>query len=205
VNHKNEKTRRGRPITRNREHVLETATNAYWHDNLAATSVNAICALANVSKPSLYRDFGSEDGLTVAVLERYSSQVLVQIGDLLMSDASFATKLDELIKIASEDPQMETGCLFIKMRATRSRFGVQTQAKLANIEKQALSVYMSFFKCSHERGEWNANISFELAANYLLEQFGLAVTQRAAGRSKESVKELLTLSLSALKKLNDLI
>ena len=28
------------------------------------TSVNSICALEWVSKPSLYRDFGSEDGLT---------------------------------------------------------------------------------------------------------------------------------------------
>jgi AcrR family transcriptional regulator len=173
--------------------------NAYWQDSLAATSVNAICELANVSKPSLYREFGSEDGLTVAVLERYASQVLVQIEDLLMSDVSFATKLDELIKIASEDPHMETGCLFIKMRAGRSRFGVQTQAKLADIETQALSLYVRFFNNSHERGEWSASIPAELAATYLLEQFGLAVTQRAAGRSKESVRELLTLSLSAIK------
>jgi TetR/AcrR family transcriptional regulator, copper-responsive repressor len=200
MNPKNKLIRRGRPVTRNREHVLNTAMNAYWEDNLAATSVNAICALANVSKPSLYRDFGSEDGLTVAVLERYANQVLVQIGDLLMSDANFTTKLDELIKFASEDPQMETGCLFIKMRAVRSRFGIQTQAKLADIETQALSLYVRFFKNSHERGEWSASITAELAATYLLEQFGLAVTQRAAGRNKESVRELLTLSLSALKR-----
>lgn len=192
--------RRGRPITRNREHVLETAMNAYWQANLAATSVNSICSLANVSKPSLYRDFGSEDGLTVEVLERYASQVLVRIGDLLMSDASFTAKLDELIKIASEDPKMETGCLFIKMRAARSRFGVQTQAKLVDIETQALRLYVRFFKNSHECGEWSARISAELAATYLMEQFGLAVTQRAAGRNKESVRELFTLSLLALNK-----
>lgn len=198
MNRKNQTIRRGRPITRNREHVLETAMNAYWQDNFAATSVNTICALANVSKPSLYREFGSEDGLTVAVLERYANQVLVQIGDLLKSDASFATKLDELIKIASEDPQMETGCLFIKMRAVRSRFGIQTQAKLADIETHALKLYVRFFKNSHERGEWSAGIPAELAATYLMDQFGLAVTQRVAGRNKERVRELLALSLSAL-------
>jgi len=200
MNRINQTIRRRRPITRNREHVLETAMIAYWQDDFAATSVNAICALANVSKPSLYRDFGSEDGLTVAVLERYASQVLVQIGDLLMSDASFATKLDELIKFASESPQMETGCLFIKMRARRSRFGDQTQAKLADIETQALTLYVRFFNNSHSRGEWSASITAEVAASYLLEQFGLAVTQRAAGRNKDSVRELFTLSLLALKR-----
>ncbi len=67
--------RPGRPITRNREHVLETAMNAYWHDDRSAVSVNTICVLTGVSKPSLYREFGSEDGLRAAVLERYGQTV----------------------------------------------------------------------------------------------------------------------------------
>jgi TetR/AcrR family transcriptional regulator, copper-responsive repressor len=194
----NQKIRRGRPATRNREHVLETAMNAYWQDNLAATSVNAICVLAGVSKPSLYRDFGSEDGLTVAVLHHYSSKVLVQLGDILMADASYTSKVDKLIQFASKDPLMENGCLFIKMRAGRSRFGVQTQAKIDQIETQALSLYIRFFKDSYERKEWSAKVSPELAGRYLMEQLGLAISQRAEGKNKETVRELLTLSLSAL-------
>lgn len=193
-------TRRGRPKTHDKQRILEIAMCAYWKEEFASISVNAICQLAGVAKPSLYRDFGSEDGLTVAVLERYSSLVLVQVGELLLSDASFAAKLDELINFASEDPRLETGCLFAKMRAGRSRFGVQTQAKLADIETQALGLYVRFFRESYERGESSGSISAELAASYLMEQLGLAVTQRAAGRSRERVRELLTLSLSVLQR-----
>lgn len=193
-------TRRGRPKTHDKERVLEIAMCAYWEEEFASTSVNTICKLAGVAKPSLYREFGSEDGLTVAVLERYSSQVLVQQGELLLSDVSFAAKLDTLIQFASEDPQMETGCLFVKMRSGRSRFGQQTQAKLADIETQALGLYVRFFNESQERGEWSGSISTELAASYLMEQLGFAVTQRAAGRSRDSVRELLALSLSALQR-----
>lgn len=171
---------------------------AYWEDEFASTSVNTICKLAGVAKPSLYRDFGSEDGLTVAVLELYAGRVLVRVGEMILSDASFAAKLDALINFASDDPQMETGCLFVKMRSGRSRFGVQTQAKLADIETQALELYVRFFRESHERGEWPGRISADLAASYLMEQLGLAVTQRAAGRSRESVRELFNLSLSVL-------
>lgn len=192
--------RLGRPITRNRTHVLETAMSAYWRDEKAAVSVNAICTLAEVSKPSLYREFGSEDGLTVAVLELYASRVLARVGEMLLSDAGFTAKLDALINFASEDPQMKTGCLFVKMRSARSRFGIQTQAKLSEIETKVLGLYVRFFRDSSERGEWSGNIPAELAANYLMEQLGLAITQRAAGRSRETVKELLTLSLSALKR-----
>ncbi len=196
----NESVRRGRPITRNREHVLETAMNAYWQDNFAATSVNTVCALANVSKPSLYREFGSEDGLTVAVLELYARRVLVKVEEILLSDAGFSAKLDALINFASEDPQMKTGCLFVKMHSARSRFGLQTQAKLSDIETKVLSLYDRFFRNNFDGGEWSGNISAELAASYLMEQLGLAITQRAAGKSEERVRELLTLSLSALQR-----
>ena len=76
--------RTGRPITRNRTQVLETALNAYWRNDRAAVSVNAVCVLAGISKPSLYREFGSEDGLTAAVLERYRQTVLVPLEALLL-------------------------------------------------------------------------------------------------------------------------
>lgn len=60
--------------------------------------------------------------------------------------------------------------------------------------------YVRFFRESHVRGEWPGSISAELAASYLMEQLGLAVSQRAAGRSRESVRDLFTLSLSVLQR-----
>ncbi|MFM8443631.1 MAG: TetR/AcrR family transcriptional regulator [Methylococcus sp.] len=199
MKHNEPAARRGRPITRNREQVLETAMNAYWRDDRAAVSVNAICTLADVSKPSLYRDFGSEDGLTEAVLGRYAQIVLEPLEALLSSPIGFATKLEALIDFASQDPRMEVGCLFVKMRTTRSRFGVQTQAKIASIEAHFLECYIRFFKEGAASGEWSGRIAEELAAGYLYEQLGLAVSLRAAGKTLESVRQLLELALSALR------
>lgn len=191
--------RPGRPITRNRAHVLETAMRAYWQDDRAAVSVNAVCALAGVSKPSLYRDFGSEDGLTAAVLERYGQTVLIPVEALLSSPLTFSAKLDALISFASDDPQMEAGCLFVKMRATRSRFGPQTRALLAAMEAHFLAHYARFFTDAAGRGEWRGGIATDLAASYLQEQMGLAVSQRASGRSPEGVRAMLELAISVLR------
>lgn len=191
--------RRGRPVTRDREHVLETAMHAYWQDDRAATSVNAICALAGISKPSLYRSFGSEDGLTAAVLDRYAQTVLGSVEALLSSNASFAAKIEALIRFASEAREMETGCLFVKMRSTRSRFGRETQAKIAAIEAHFLDCYTRFFKESAATDEWKAHVAAELAAGYLYEQLGLAVSQRAEGKRSESVRALLELAMSAVR------
>ncbi len=191
--------RPGRPITRNRGHVLETALNAYWQDDRAAVSVNAVCALAGVSKPSLYRDFGSEDGLTAAVLEHYGQTVLVGVAALLSGQPSYGDKLDALISFASDDPQMESGCLFVKMRATRSRFGPQTQALLGVMEAHFHAHYMRFFAEAADRGEWRGNVATDLAASYLQEQVGLAVSQRAAGKPPEAVRAFLALAVSVLR------
>lgn len=173
--------------------------NAYWQDDRAAVSVNAVCALAGVSKPSLYRDFGSEDGLTAAVLERYAETVLVALEGLLSGPLSYGAKLDALISFASEAPQMETGCLFMKMRATRSRFGPQTQTLLAEKEAHLQAQFTKLFNSAAAHGEWPAGIATDLAASYLQEQVGLAVGQRATGKPPEAVRAFLTLALSVLR------
>ena len=191
--------RPGRPITRKRAHVLKTALNAYWQDDRAAVSVNAVCALAGVSKPSLYRDFGSEDGLTAAVLEHYGQTVLVGVAALLSGQPSYGDKLDALISFASDDPQMASGCLFVKMRATRSRFGPQTQALLGTMEAHFQAHYMRFFAEAADRGEWRGNVATDLAASYLQEQMGLAVSHRAAGKPPAAVRACLALAVSVLR------
>ena len=191
--------RPGRPITRNPAHVLETAMSAYWQDESAAVSLNAVCALAGVSKPSLYRDFGSEDGLTAAVLEHYGQTVLASFEALLSSPQNYSTKLDALISFASDDPQMEAGCLFVKMRATRSRFGPQTQALLDSMQAHFHAQFARFLNEAASRGEWRGGIARDLAASYLQEQTGLALTQRAAGKSPAAVRALFELAVSALR------
>jgi AcrR family transcriptional regulator len=58
----------------------------------ADVSVNAICQMAGISKPSLYREFGSEDGLTRAVLDRYAEQVLSEMFAILQAGRGCARR-----------------------------------------------------------------------------------------------------------------
>ena len=153
----------------------------------------------NGFKPGRDWDFGSEDGLTQAVLKRYAQTLLGSVKALLSSPTCFATKLEAMIDFAGQDPRMEVGCRFVKMRTTRSRFGVRTQAKIASIEAHPLECFIRFFREGAASGEWGGTIAAELAAGYLYEQLGLAVSQRAAGKSPESVRELFGLAMSVLR------
>ncbi|MDE1998870.1 MAG: TetR/AcrR family transcriptional regulator [Burkholderiales bacterium] len=171
--------------------------DAYWHEG-PEVSVNAICQRAGISKPSLYRSFGSEDGLTAAALEQYADFVLSQTRTILESDVSFRDKLNALVAYASEDPCNDRGCLFVKMRTARSHLGPKTQSKVQEVDDQTLALYKQFLKDSRVAGDWGGPISPELGARFLLGQIELALSQRARGVEARDVRPLLELAVSVL-------
>lgn len=189
---------RGRPRTTSPEAVLQVASEAYWREG-PGVSVNAICQRAGVTKPSLYREFGSEDGLTLASLEHYAGMVQTQMEGLLSSKLGFAAKLEALIDFISEDSRYEHGCLFVKMRAARLDLGPKTRAKVAEIDAAMLETYKSFFRSSRRNGDWLGRMAPSFAAQYLHAQIGLAASQRALGVKSTAVKLCLQYALSVLR------
>jgi len=187
---------RGRPPTMNAETVLETAVSAYWQGDPADVSVNAICQLAGVSKPSLYRAFGSEDGLTRAALDAYAGRVLSDVFAILQGGQGLRETLEALVDFACADPRMDAGCLFYKMRAGKHRLGPQTRARVEEIDAAAQAAYAAFLHARRDAGEWPAGAPVEAAAQYLGEQIALAITQRASGEDPARIREMLGLALS---------
>src|SRR6056297_1968974 len=190
------KPARGRPRTMNAEKVLDVAMTAYWQRDPADVSVNAVCQMAGISKPSLYREFGSEDGLTHAVLDSYAERVLSAVFAILHGGQGLQATLAALIDFASADPRMETGCLFYKMRAGKHRLGPETRARVDEIDAAAQAAYAAFLQAARDAGEWPHELSVDAGAKYLGEQIALAITQRASGEDQARIREMLDLSLS---------
>lgn len=189
---------RGRPRTMNAENVLDVAMGAYWRSDPADVSINAICQIAGVSKPSLYREFGSEDGLNLAVVDSYAERVLSDVFAILHSGKGLQGTLDALIDFASADPRMETGCLFYKMRAGKHRLGPLARARVEEIDAMAHAAYKDFLQSFRDGENWAPGLSVEAAARYLSEQFALAITQRASGEDPARVCQMMSLGLSVL-------
>lgn len=190
------KATRGRPRTTDPAHVLDIAMTAYWQDDPSDVSLNSICRLAGVAKPSLYREFGSEDGLTRATLDRYAELVLSDVFAILHAGNGLRATLDALIDFACDDPRMETGCLFYKMRSGKHRLGPETRARVDELDAGARGAYETFLQGCRDAGEWPAGRSAKAGARYLSEQVSLAITQRASGEDVRDVREMLTLALS---------
>ena len=192
------KAKRGRPSKMNAQSVLDTAMQAYWSDDPADVSINAICELAKVSKPALYREFGNEDGLMAAVLERYAEHVLSDIFDILAKNMPLPETLEALVRFASDDPKMATGCVFYKMRAGKHRLGPTTRARVQAIDTGAVDAFAAYLEARRANGDWTNSVPTPTAARYLVEQMGLALTQRAAGEDPAQVRETFKLALAAI-------
>ncbi|MGX9355878.1 TetR/AcrR family transcriptional regulator [Roseobacteraceae bacterium S113] len=69
----------------NAKKLLDVAITAYWRTDPVDVSVDGIRQMAGVSKPSLYREFDGEDGLSRAVLDSYAEKVLSEIFAILQT------------------------------------------------------------------------------------------------------------------------
>jgi AcrR family transcriptional regulator len=195
----NEKPTRGRPRTMNEEAVLDVAVSAYQKTDPADVSVNAICQMAGISKPSLYRAFGNEDGLTLAALNRYAETVLGDLFAILQSNRPVDAMMEALIDFAVENPRLETGCLFYKMRAGKHRLGPKTRARVDEIDTDAVQAFETYLEGQQAAGGWHSAQPKPLVARYLMEQIGLALTQRATVEDASQIRASLSLALSVIK------
>lgn len=185
----------GRPKKLEREAVIKVAMNSFWQKGLEV-SLNSICDIANVAKPSLYREFGNEDGLTLAALEKYFEISFGLLKDLLLGPASIKEKLEKLSSFVCEESCNQNGCLFVKMRAGSFNLGPKTQSRVLEIDQENLNLFIKFLQLSRKNGEWKSDLPDDVAARYLNSLLELAFSQRARGVLSLEARKNLDIGLS---------
>lgn len=191
---------RGRPKTFDRDRTLQIAVDSYWCDGVDGVSVNEICRRAKISKPGLYREFGSEDQLLDAVLTQYSEAVLGPRMAVFSEDRTFHATLDSVINFATLPATSDkpAGCLFAKMRTVRGRLGPVTGEHVDLLRDQLIAVYSTWLTRSVERGEVTLPASVETTAGYVDAQMTLVLSRIAAGEDPEQVRAHANLAFSIL-------
>ncbi|MHA6494893.1 TetR/AcrR family transcriptional regulator [Pseudomonas borbori] len=67
----NGNSRRGRPLSFNREDALHTALQLFWQQGYEGTSIADLVQAMGIAPPSLYTAFGSKEQLYLEVVELY--------------------------------------------------------------------------------------------------------------------------------------
>lgn len=205
------KASRGRPKTLDREQTITVAMQTYWSEDVDSISLNEICRRAKISKPSLYREFGNEDGLMKAVLIAYQKQMLAPVYQIIAADAPFRETLDSLVSVVtrssdarffsddqSDDQAVPSGCLFVKMRESYRHLGEETRAEIDLAKKEALTVYEEWVERARAKGEFTGDMPSQFAAIYIDAQLSNALSLLARGEPNDEVKKILTVAFSML-------
>ena len=186
--------KRGRPKTLEREHVLQTALMQYWGVSPTDVSIGEICKLTGASKPGIYREFGSDDGLKCAALERYRSLALLPLFDILKRDQSFAAAKAALVAFTTQDREalgVPSGCLFVAMRAQRGSLGSATGERVDQLRDEVLDAYMVWIETAKSKGECSTQIPTDAAALYFDAQNGGAMRMQKEGVDNATIATVL--------------
>lgn len=192
------KKTRGRPKTFASDHALDVAFDGYWREGMYGMSVNEVCRRAGVSKPGLYRAYGSEDGLTSAVLQRYEETETIL--DMVAQDRPFAEVLKDLICAYTEAGDAPVGCLLTKMRSAVTVIGPKTQARIEQVRGKVLGAFADWIRRARARGEINPEVSDDLATGYLDTQLTTILTRMAAKEDPLTIRTEASLAFSILTK-----
>ena len=198
---KTPKATRGRPKTLDRHHVINIAMMSYWADGPTAVSLNEVCKRAGVSKPGIYREFGSEDGLKHAALSAYCFQLITQFQRVLEAEMTFTQTIAALITVVLQDRSevgLPAGCLYVAMCNSSTTLGIQTAGTIYETRECLLTQYEGLVERAKTNGEFKTDVPTRVAALYINEQVSNAMVQQKRGEADEDIKAILTLALSVL-------
>lgn len=161
-------------------------------------SLNQLCRLIGISKPALYREFGGEDSLLLASLERYREQIMVPRQAALKSERPFGEILDAATTALTSDLGTPPGCLFTRLRMARGRLSAEVRARVEELEREQRDVFEAWYRGALARGEANPELSAELAADLIDTQFATILTQMVLGQPPERIRAVARLATAAL-------
>jgi AcrR family transcriptional regulator len=193
---------RGRPKILERDQVLNTALLCYWASSPTDVPISKICAKAGASKPGLYREFGSDDGLKVAVLDTYGKLVSAKRYEILARQQPFSEVLEALITHTVQDRRtlgIPDGCLLFAMRARRDEFGPLTRQKIDQLREESLEKYRQWIDLAKTNEQFSTDMPTDTAALYFDAQIGSAMRLQKEGVSNDIIGDILRTAFSALR------
>ncbi|MEN0061146.1 MAG: TetR family transcriptional regulator [Myxococcota bacterium] len=190
--------RPGRPRTIDRVEAVQIAMRSWWAEGVEAVSLNEISRRTGLSKSSLYREFGGEDGLMVAALEQYRTLSALPLLELFEPPAEPVDQLAKVVMATTMEHGLPPGCFFTKLRLTKATLGEATQSLVAKMVEERLATFERWYRSVLEQGLAAPDLSATQAARYIDAQLTLILVRLAAGDVLESVRQDATLALSVV-------
>lgn len=189
---------RGRPRTVDRDQAVQIAMRSWWSEGAEALSINEISRRTGLSKSSLYREFGGEDGLMAAALATYRAKLVVPLLAIFDRPLPPAKTLALVAHATTADHGLPAGCFFTQLRLAPGAVGASTAAAVDEIAQERLGRFEAWFTSISAPGVTAVGLGANEAARYLDAQITLVLVRMASGDPVEDVRADALRAFSAL-------
>ncbi|WP_092885450.1 TetR/AcrR family transcriptional regulator [Roseicitreum antarcticum] len=134
----------GRPLSFDREVVLERAMLAFWDSGYETTSISDLTAAMGVTAPSLYAAFGNKQQLFMEAMRRYAGD-RVAFEQAMRQAPSAREAVAGMLRGAAELYTGDTtprGCLLASAAATGSPDASEVRAAVAAERREVREIIM---------------------------------------------------------------
>lgn len=173
----------------------------YWANGPADVSINDICKKLGVSKPGIYREFGSDDGMKAAALQAYQALAIEPFLALFKPEQSLFETLEDIVAFLMQDRNevgVPKGCLFVTMRAQRDRLGPETLEVLDKSREYFLTRIGNWVQATKQAGVFRRNVPTKTAAHQIDALHAGAMRMQKENEPAKEIEEFLRFALTSI-------
>ena len=175
----------------------------YWANGPGHVSISQICAHTKASKPAIYREFGSDDGLKAQALEAYEALAIYPFLALLDQQHGMDKTIANLVAFMTQDREalnLPAGCLFVAMRANAAHLGPKTRTSLARIRARFLQGLENWIDAMKGSRQVAHLMPTKTAAHQIDALHAGAMRMQVENVPATEIQDFLTFGLSRLRK-----
>ena len=156
----------GRPKSYDREEVLERALGVFWHKGFEGAHLNELVEATGLNRFSLYKEFGSKEGLFNEAMSRY----MEQLGSLVVHLEAEPRGVDNIRTYfeALIDYKFRHGCFLVNTLSEKHVVGRGIFGKVRSFVKGGELLFLKNLEAAKERSELAAATDVVALARFLV-------------------------------------
>lgn len=192
---------RGKPLSFNREEVLEKAMDLFWTNGYSKTGMTELLDHMGIQRQSFYNTFGSKENAFLEAVRLYTQETNSNIAAILGKDRHPLENLKELFDMWEHLAETKEGCGCL-MANSIAEFGLSQEVVSSLLKEQIDQLYHAFFNAfakAKESGYLSADKDpASLAMCYVTMSQGMALLSKM-GFGREMLDDALKVSKDLLR------
>jgi TetR/AcrR family transcriptional regulator, copper-responsive repressor len=196
--------KKGRPKTFNKDQASKIAMETYWKEGIENVSLNEMCRKIGESKPSVYREYGGEEGLQLAALELYYKHRVEPVAKILFGAeeilVGIKSAFDFLINDHFKDEKIGAACMYNREGMHPSEnLSVMCKNFIEKKDKENMFFLKEGLKRALDKEDLKKGINIDAYSVYIFNQIKLIASLSSKGQlPKSTLREMVDLIMTPL-------